>query len=84
MTDLVRKGYLTEKTCVVAARSLAANFQTSVSASVERESFSFRIFSNSSVALLVMFLRFILNSFPLPLPHLSSPGTVCAPAVRVV
>lgn len=29
VADLVRKGYLTEKTCVAAARSLAPNFQTS-------------------------------------------------------
>lgn len=36
MADLVRKGYLTEKTCVAAARSLAPNFQTSVSPSLER------------------------------------------------
>uniref|UniRef100_H3CEW5 Serum amyloid A-like 1 n=1 Tax=Tetraodon nigroviridis TaxID=99883 RepID=H3CEW5_TETNG len=34
VADLVREGYLTVKTCVAAAQSLAPNFQTSVSAFV--------------------------------------------------
>lgn len=40
MAELVRKGYLTEKTCVAAARSLTPNFQTSVSAFLVGELFS--------------------------------------------
>lgn len=36
MADLVREGYLTERACVAAARSLTPNFQASVSAFLTR------------------------------------------------
>lgn len=40
VADLVREGYLTERTRVAAARSLTPNFQTSVRAFLARELFS--------------------------------------------
>lgn len=59
MADLVREGYLTERTCVAAARSLTPNFQTSVSAFKVHA----RKLESHPGVLLLMPLRLILRPF---------------------
>lgn len=65
MADLVRDGYLTERTFVAAARSLTPNFQTSVSA-VLTQTFNVRVWwklKSHPGFLLLRPLRLILGAF---------------------